>query len=110
MLVPGNTKALRTSLGFSGYYRRYVKDYFKIVKPLNDLLKGHSIIKGKTGKAKLPPWRWGNDESEAFETIKQNLMPPPSLPMPNLSFYIPMHPVMVKVLYFIKSRPMRREL
>ena len=77
--VPGNIKALRTFLGFSGYYRRYVKDYSKIVKPLNDLLKGHSTIKGKTGKAKPPPWRWGDDESEAFETIKQKLMSPPIL-------------------------------
>ena len=77
--VPGNIKALRTFLGFSGYYRRYVKDYSKIVKPLNDLLKGHSTIKGKPGKTKPPPWRWGDDESEAFETIKQKLMSPPIL-------------------------------
>ena len=34
--VPDNIKALRSFLGFTGYYRRYIKDYAKIVKPLND--------------------------------------------------------------------------
>ena len=33
--VPKNIKEVRTFLGFTGYYRRFVKDYAKIVKPLN---------------------------------------------------------------------------
>ena len=35
---PTNIKTLRSFLGFTGYYRRFIKDYAKIVKPLNDLL------------------------------------------------------------------------
>ncbi len=34
---PNDLKELRTFLGFSGYYRRFVQDYLKIMKPLNDL-------------------------------------------------------------------------
>lgn len=33
---PKNLKELRSFLGFSGYYRRFVQDYSKIVKPLNE--------------------------------------------------------------------------
>lgn len=33
-------KELRTFLGFSGYYRRFAKDYSKIVKPLNEIATG----------------------------------------------------------------------
>lgn len=77
--VPSNIKTLRTFLGFSGYYRRYVRDYSKIVKPLNDLLKGHSTNKGKSGKKKPTAWRWGDEESKAFECIKEKLMSPPIL-------------------------------
>ncbi len=32
---PRNLKELRSFLGFSGYYRRFIRDYAKIVKPLN---------------------------------------------------------------------------
>lgn len=34
---PNNLKELRTFLGLCGYYRRFIKDYSKIVKPLNSL-------------------------------------------------------------------------
>ena len=38
---PNNVKELRSFLGFTGYYRRFIKDYARTVKPLNDLLIGH---------------------------------------------------------------------
>lgn len=42
---PHNIKTLRSFLGFTGYYRRYIRDYARIVKPLNDLLVGHPTNK-----------------------------------------------------------------
>ncbi|KAL1268488.1 hypothetical protein QQF64_033851 [Cirrhinus molitorella] len=39
--VPRNLKELRSFLGFIGYYRRFVKDFSKKVKPLNDLTSGY---------------------------------------------------------------------
>ena len=41
---PHNIKTLRSFLGFTGYYRRFIKDYAKIVKPLNELLVGHQPL------------------------------------------------------------------
>lgn len=41
--LPRAVKDARAFLGFTGYYRRFIKNYTSIARPLNDLLVGHSI-------------------------------------------------------------------
>ena len=78
---PDNVKALRSFLGFTGYYRRFIKDYAKIVKPLNDLLVGHPTQKPVSKKKKKlsAPWEWGVAQQSAFDTLKEKLSSPPIL-------------------------------
>ncbi|KAL1299878.1 hypothetical protein AAHE18_18G139100 [Arachis hypogaea] len=35
---PANVKAIRSFLGYAGFYRRFIKDFSKIAKPLSNLL------------------------------------------------------------------------
>ncbi|XP_016099609.1 uncharacterized protein [Sinocyclocheilus grahami] len=50
---PKTLKELRSFLGFSGYYRRFIRDYAKIAKPLNDLTVGYPpLCKNCKGKNK----------------------------------------------------------
>ena len=77
---PKNVKELRSFLGFTGYYRRFIKNYAKIAKPLNDLLVGHSTIKDAQGKKKkVAPWQWGSAQQTAFNILKEKLSSPPVL-------------------------------
>ena len=76
--VPHNIKTLRSFLGFTGYYRKFVKDYSKIVKPLNDLLVGHPTHKAAKKRAKVP-WVWGEKQQSAFNQIVEKLTSPPIL-------------------------------
>ena len=46
--VPRNVKEIRMFLGFTGYYRRFVKGYASIVSTFNDLLIGHPTNKNAT--------------------------------------------------------------
>jgi hypothetical protein len=59
-------------LGLAGYYRRFIKDYGKICRPLFDSLK-----KGE--------FSWANDQLSAFNTIKAALCSAPVLSLPDFS-------------------------
>ena len=55
---PKNLKELRSFLGFSGYYRRFIEGYSKIVKPLTDLTVGYPPLrKTKSPKEKSVVYR-----------------------------------------------------
>nr|GFB08686.1 hypothetical protein [Tanacetum cinerariifolium] len=54
-------------LGLAGYYRRFIKEFSLIAKPLTKLTQ------------KNKPFVWGNDEEEAFQTLKRKLYSAPIL-------------------------------
>ncbi|KAI5618057.1 hypothetical protein C0J50_22646 [Silurus asotus] len=86
---PRNLKELRSFLGFSGYYRRFIKDYAKLVKPLNELTVGYPPFqksrkvrsKEKTYLDPKEPFggRWTTDCQRAFETLITKLTEAPVL-------------------------------
>lgn len=91
--VPRNLKELRSFLGFAGYYRRFIKDYATIVKPLNALTRGYASIrqsikdKSSAGKFLDPKQsfgeRWTSDCQVAFDTVISKLTSAPVLGFAN---------------------------
>lgn len=67
--IPKTLKQLRSFLGLSGYYRRFIRDYAKITKPLTIHLRGENgLIKAnKSGKV---PIDLDGAAMDAFNRIK----------------------------------------
>ncbi|XP_077863423.1 uncharacterized protein LOC144346754 [Saccoglossus kowalevskii] len=85
---PTNRKELLQFLGFTGYYRKYVKGYSKIAAPLNRLTSGDARTKkGKMGPSKSqPPYEWTSECESAFLLLKEKLTTAPVLGYPDFSF------------------------
>ena len=64
MAPPANYTKIQRFLGATGFFQRFIKNYARIVKPLNDLLEGEAS-KWKTQPVDLPP-----EAKEAFDILK----------------------------------------
>lgn len=71
--VPQNVSAVRSFLGFVGYYRRYICNFSGIAAPLTDLTKKNS------------PWKWTILEQTAFNRLREALISAPVLRTPDSS-------------------------
>ncbi|KAL4149788.1 hypothetical protein QTP88_003652 [Uroleucon formosanum] len=71
--IPTNEKEVKSFLGLSGYYRRFVPGYGRIAKPLTALLKKDVIFK------------WTDLCQEAFDELKKILTTEPLLQYPDFT-------------------------
>jgi len=85
--TPTNVDEVRTYLGFTSYYRRFVKDFAAIAKPLNALIGGSRNKRKRAGSRSVDSrkWEWGERQQAAFDKLKQALTSPPILAYPDYS-------------------------
>ncbi|GFT05794.1 retrovirus-related Pol polyprotein from transposon 17.6 [Trichonephila clavipes] len=75
--IPTNKTHVRAFLGLSGYYRRYIPDFFSVIAaPLTDLLKG------RNRKSTVD---WNSSCQNAFEELKTRLSKNPILYSPDFT-------------------------
>jgi hypothetical protein len=72
--TPTTLRDVRAFIGFSNFYRRFIKDFSSIARPLHDLTK------------KDMPWQWHTEQQHAFDTLKEKFCQEPILKVydPNL--------------------------
>jgi hypothetical protein len=70
--IPSLVTEIRSFLGLTGYYRRFIEGFSKIAKPMTSLLE-----KGKE-------FKWSRECHDSFNQLKFRLMSPPVLVMLDL--------------------------
>ncbi|XP_057535375.1 uncharacterized protein LOC130813557 [Amaranthus tricolor] len=68
---PKNVTEVRSFLGLAGYYRRFVKDFSRIARPMTSLMK------------KEKKFEWTDECEQAFMTLKERLTTAPVLTLPD---------------------------
>lgn len=76
--TPRNLRQLRGFIGLASYYRRFIKNFSSIARPLHRLLE------------KNIPYKWEEDQRNAFEILKRHLISAPILRYPDFdrTFYL----------------------
>ena len=59
---------VRSFLGFVSYYRRFIPNFSKVAKPLNQLLQN---LEGSPSQKKKFKVHWGPEYQEAFEALQR---------------------------------------
>jgi hypothetical protein len=68
--VPQSVKDVRSFVGMTSYYRRFVKDYAKIASPLNAIARKNICF------------QWSDEAQNAFDKLKDAMTSAPILAMP----------------------------
>jgi hypothetical protein len=78
--TPTTLKEVRVFIGFANFYRRFIKDFATVARPLHDLTK------------KDMPWQWHAEQQKAFNWLKEKFCCEPILKV-----YDPELPTQVEV-------------
>jgi intracellular sulfur oxidation DsrE/DsrF family protein len=65
---PKSVTEIRSFLGLAGYYRHFIENFFKIVKPMTELLKNNT------------PYVWSDKCEASFQELKTHLTTTPPDP------------------------------
>ena len=71
-LAPTSVGEIRSFLGLAGYYRRFIENFYKIAKPMTELLKTDTKFK------------WTEECEASFQELKKRLVTAPVLILPDI--------------------------
>ena len=87
--TPKTVYDVRSFLGFVGYYKRFIKDFSKISKPIREVITGLENQSKRTAKKTLIEWT--EAANSAFETLKELCTSTPILAYPDYQLPFILH-------------------
>ena len=69
--IPKKLKDVQSFIGFCNFYRKFIKGFSTITRPLHELAK------------KNQPWQWTKLEQDAFDSLKEAIATAPVLRIPD---------------------------
>ena len=63
--IPETVTDVRSFLGFTNYYRKFIRGYAKVAKPLN------TLVSGNNANCKKAPIEWTDECQDAFNKLKE---------------------------------------
>ena len=87
--TPKTVYDVRSFLGFVGYYRRFIKDFSKIAKPIREVITGLENQSKRTAKKTFVEWTEAADF--AFEHLKKLCTSTPILAYPDYKLPFVLH-------------------
>ena len=92
--TPENSDDVRRFVAFAGYYQKFVKDFFKVVKPLTDIMPPPTKMSRKCKRQKSGNdhnYSWGPEQEHAFNEVKRLLCSHPVLGYADYSLPFELH-------------------
>ena len=87
--IPRTVYDVRSFLGFVGYYRRFIKNFSKITKPIREVITG--LENQSKRAAKKTYMEWSDAADTAFEQLKAMCVSTPILAYPNYQLPFTLH-------------------
>ena len=87
--TPRTVYDVRSFLGFVGYYRRFIKNFSKITKPIREVITG--LENQSKRAAKKTYIEWSDAADTAFEQLKAMCVSTPILAYPNYQLPFTLH-------------------
>ena len=87
--TPRTVYDVRSFLGFVGYYRRFIKNFSKITKPIREVITG--LENQSKRAAKKTYFEWSDAADTAFEHLKAMCVSTPILAYPNYQLPFTLH-------------------
>ena len=87
--VPQTVYDVRSFLGFVGYYRRFIRDFSKISKPITEVIIGLENQSKRVAKKTLI--NWSEAAQSAFEVLKELCVNAPILAFPDYKLPFILH-------------------